>query len=147
MVVAVLIGIMISVVVGVSLIPMLTETVEEATKDSEDLPEAASALLNILPIVFVVVLLLGAVAWIGGLYGSSTVTKSKSEGYHFDSRGQAYSGKDLLDRIEREEEIEEIEEEEEEDEASEIPGTLEVPGLPQAPPSSSKPSGKPPWAK
>ena len=156
MLVAVLVGVMISIVVGVNLIPMLMETIEEATEDSEDLPAGASALLDILPIVFVVVVILGAVAWIGGS-GLGFSKKSKSKDYHF--RGEALSGKDLLEKISREEitsqiealtpEEEEEEEEEEETEVLETPGTptYEVPGIPKAPPSKGKSFGKPPWAK
>jgi len=61
MLVAVLIGIMISIVVGVSLVPVILETTAEITS-----PTGLAALVGVLPYVFVAVILLGAVAWIGG---------------------------------------------------------------------------------
>ena len=61
MLVAVLIGIMISIVVGVSLVPVILETTAEVTS-----PSGLAALVGVLPYVFVAVILLGAVAWIGG---------------------------------------------------------------------------------
>ena len=63
MVVAVLIGIMISIVVGVSLIPAILTTINALPTDA---PDGLVALVNVLPYVFVAVILLGAVAWIGG---------------------------------------------------------------------------------
>ncbi len=139
MLIAVLVGVMIFIVIGVNLIPMIADTIEETTKDSEDVPEAVSALLEILPIVFVAVVIISAVAWIGGS-GFSFSSKSKSKDYDFGSGRM--SGRDLLEKIKREEE-----KEEEETEVLETPGTLEVPGVPKVPPSSSKPSKRPPWAK
>ena len=64
MLVAVLIGIMISIVVGVSLIPTILTTV--AALPTSTTPSGLLALVNVLPYVFVAVILLGAVAWIGG---------------------------------------------------------------------------------
>ena len=65
MLVAVLIGIMISVVVGVSLVPTITTSI--ATVKADPLtPTALEGLVDVLPYVFVAVILLGAVAWIGG---------------------------------------------------------------------------------
>lgn len=61
MLVAVLIGIMISIVVGVSLVPVILETTAAITT-----PAGLAALVSVLPYVFVAVILLGAVAWIGG---------------------------------------------------------------------------------
>ena len=61
MLVAVLIGIMISIVVGVSLVPVILETTAAITS-----PAGLAALVGVLPYVFVAVILLGAVAWIGG---------------------------------------------------------------------------------
>ena len=66
MLVAVLIGIMISIVVGVSLIPTILTTINALPTDT---PEGLVALVNVLPYVFVAVILLGAVAWIGGGQG------------------------------------------------------------------------------
>lgn len=62
MLVGVLISIMISIVVGVSLVPTIVDTVAAAALASPDL----EGLLNVLPYVFIAVILLGAVAWIGG---------------------------------------------------------------------------------
>jgi len=64
MLVAVLIGIMISIVVGVSLIPTILTTI--ASVGSAGGNTGLVALINVLPFVFVAVILLGAVAWIGG---------------------------------------------------------------------------------
>jgi len=61
--VAVLIGIMISIVVGISLIPTITETIDSLPTDTD---AGLLALVDVLPYVFVAVILLGAVAWIGG---------------------------------------------------------------------------------
>lgn len=61
MLVAVLIGIMISIVVGVSLVPTILATTDTVTS-----PSGLAALVGVLPYVFVAVILLGAVAWIGG---------------------------------------------------------------------------------
>lgn len=63
MLVAVLIGIMISIVVGVSLIPTILTTIDALPTDT---PSGLSALVDVLPYVFVAVILLGAVAWISG---------------------------------------------------------------------------------
>jgi hypothetical protein len=63
MLVAVLIGIMISMVVGISLVPTILSTIDSLPTDT---PSGLSALVNVLPYVFVAVLLLGSVAWIGG---------------------------------------------------------------------------------
>lgn len=65
MLVAVLIGIMISIVVGVSLIPTILTSIT-AVNASGSTPPGLMALINVLPYVFVAVILLGAVAWIGG---------------------------------------------------------------------------------
>jgi len=52
---------MISIVVGVSLVPVILETTAAITS-----PTGLAALVGVLPYVFVAVILLGAVAWIGG---------------------------------------------------------------------------------
>ena len=52
---------MISIVVGVSLVPVILETTAEISS-----PTGLAALVGVLPYVFVAVILLGAVAWIGG---------------------------------------------------------------------------------
>lgn len=66
MLVAVLIGIMISIVVGVSLVPTILDTIGTITTTSYPDAGGLISLLNVLPFVFVAVILLGAVAWIGG---------------------------------------------------------------------------------
>ena len=77
MLVAVLIGIMISIVVGVALVPVIVNSTSGlvfsnmATFTSGTYPTVAVAaglqsLVSVLPYVFVAVILLGAVAWIGG---------------------------------------------------------------------------------
>lgn len=63
MLVAVLIGIMISIVVGVSLVPTILTTIDSLPTDTDS---GLLALINVLPYIFVAVILLGAVAWIGG---------------------------------------------------------------------------------
>ena len=72
MLVAVLIGIMISIVVGVSLVPVIVQTTGNITyavgtgTSTANAPAGLQALVSVLPYVFVAVILLGAVAWIGG---------------------------------------------------------------------------------
>lgn len=74
MLVAVLIGIMISIVVGVALVPTIvsttsniTYTVANATASwTTYAPTGVQSLADVLPYIFVAVILLGAVAWIGG---------------------------------------------------------------------------------
>lgn len=63
MLIAVLIGIMIAIVVGVALIPTILTTIDALPTDT---PAGLTALVDVLPYVFVAVILLGAVAWIGG---------------------------------------------------------------------------------
>ncbi len=74
--IAVLIGIVIALIVGVVLIPVLTSTVEDVEIGEEDQyadtsievsseKSVLSTLLDILPYIFVAVLILGAVAFIG----------------------------------------------------------------------------------
>lgn len=65
MLVGVLISIMISIVVGVSLIPTIVDSINTA-KNTPNAPTGLSGLLDVLSYVFVAVILLGAVAWIGG---------------------------------------------------------------------------------
>ena len=83
MMVATLIGIMISIIVGVALIPTMLESVEGA---EEDLGSGASALVGVLPYIFVAVILLGAIAWIGAV-GDDRPSRPKSlkpEGARYD---------------------------------------------------------------
>lgn len=70
MVIAVLVGIMVAIVMGVSLIPLFVgepEVVEEAV----EVVENGGALGSVVVYVFVIVLILGAVAIIGGTEGIS----------------------------------------------------------------------------
>jgi len=65
MLVGVLISIMISIVVGVSLVPTIVSSINTA-KATPNAPTGMSGLLDVLVYVFIAVILLGAVAWIGG---------------------------------------------------------------------------------
>jgi len=68
MLVGVLISIMISIVVGVNLLPTIVasiETVKEQTDAIEGF-EGLGGLMTVLAYVYIAVILLGAVAWIGG---------------------------------------------------------------------------------
>jgi len=72
--VAVLIGIMISIVVGTSLVPVIAgattgityQLMGPTTMQTITAPGGVQALVSVLPYIFVAVILLGAVAWIGG---------------------------------------------------------------------------------
>lgn len=68
--IAALIGVMIAIVVGVSLMPVITSIISEvettAEASGQPLSSGMSAMLDILPIIFATVVVLGAVAWIGG---------------------------------------------------------------------------------
>ena len=69
MLVGVLISIMISIVVGVSLVPTIVSSINTAKvtlTETPNAPTGLSGLLDVLSYVFVAVILLGAVAWIGG---------------------------------------------------------------------------------
>jgi len=70
MLVAVLIGIMISIVVGVSLVPTIITSTANITytvgSTTTAAPAGIQSLAGVLPYIFVAVILLGAVAWIGG---------------------------------------------------------------------------------
>ena len=61
MTITVLIGLMIILVIGIALIPTVTTTIEAI--DTTESPGIA-ALLSVLPYVFIVIVLVGAVAWI-----------------------------------------------------------------------------------
>jgi hypothetical protein len=61
--VAALIGILISIVVVVVLVPVLTSVIDGV--DTSKMPKAMTSLLDILPIVFVATVVLGAISWIG----------------------------------------------------------------------------------
>lgn len=77
MLVAVLIGIMISIVVGVSLVPVIVSSTTNIVYTdmgafttgiyyTQALGAGLASLVSVLPYIFVAVILLGAVAWIGG---------------------------------------------------------------------------------
>jgi len=86
--VAALIGVMIAIVVGVSLISPVQEVAQQATSPTTDAitgvvtpavaTGATASLLGILPIIFAAVIILGAVAWMGGL-GSEDRGKARRE--------------------------------------------------------------------
>lgn len=72
MLVGVLISIMISIVVGVSLVPTIVSSINTAKvliASTPNGPAGLGGLLDTLSYVFVAVILLGAVAWIGGQQG------------------------------------------------------------------------------
>jgi len=56
---------MISIVVGVSLVPTIISAINTA-KSTAGMPTGLSGLLDVLSYVFVAIILLSAVAWIGG---------------------------------------------------------------------------------
>ena len=56
---------MISIVVGVNLIPSIIEAINTA-KNTANAPTGMSGLLDTLVYVYIAVILLGAVSWIGG---------------------------------------------------------------------------------
>lgn len=59
--IAILIGIMISIVVGISLIPTILTTIDALPTTA---PSGLTALIDVLPYVFVAVILMGAVRWL-----------------------------------------------------------------------------------
>ena len=65
MIVAALIGLMIAVVVGINLIPRIIEVVPNMTGNTTDLSPGISGSVKALPYIFVAVIILGAVAWMG----------------------------------------------------------------------------------
>lgn len=65
MLVGVLVSIMISIVVGVSLVPTIISAINTA-KNTPEIPTGLSGLLDVLAYVFVAIILLSAVSWIGG---------------------------------------------------------------------------------
>ncbi len=67
MLVGVLITIMISIVVGLALTPTVITAVNTAKNPTGvTLPTGLSGMLDVVSYVFVAIILLGAVAWIGG---------------------------------------------------------------------------------
>lgn len=71
MLVGVLISVMISIVVGVSLVPTIVSSVNttKAALVGSSAPVGIGGLLDTLTYTFIAVILLGAVAWIGGQGG------------------------------------------------------------------------------
>lgn len=65
MIVGVLITVMIGMVVGVNLIPSIAAAIN-SVKNTPDVPSGLTGLLDVLLFVFVAIILLSAVAWIGG---------------------------------------------------------------------------------
>jgi len=74
MVVAILITVMISIVVGINLIPLVNQKAIDITTGGE-IPEGSAMLklLDILPYIFIVVVILGAIAWIRGESNSISI--------------------------------------------------------------------------
>lgn len=68
MLVGVLISIMISIVVGVNLLPTIVTSIDTARTQAEAIEgfEGIGGLMTVLAYVYIAVILLGAVAWIGG---------------------------------------------------------------------------------
>ena len=96
MLVAVLIGIMISIVVGVSLIPTILTTINALPTDT---PDGLVALVNVLPYVFVAVILLGAVKiWVAALWSNLHRRTSQIRG---NLRARAYGNPELSGRLRR----------------------------------------------
>ena len=85
--VAALIGVMIAIVVGVSLISPVQEVAQQATSPTTDAitgvvtpavaTGATASLLGILPIIFVAVIILGAISWIGFAGEGGTARRNK----------------------------------------------------------------------
>ena len=68
MLVGVLISIMISIVVGINLLPSIVTSIQTVNEQVENVTGFAglAGLTTVLAYVYVAVILLGAVAWIGG---------------------------------------------------------------------------------
>jgi len=80
MVIGLVISVMIAIVVGVALVPVIVSSVSKVENNSSGLPSSIGGVMEILSYVFVGVILLGAVAWIGG--------RSSSEGIVVKRPGQ-----------------------------------------------------------
>lgn len=95
--VAVLIGVMMAIVVGVNLIPAITGSIAEVTEEATGEATAVTALVGVLPYIFVAVIIIGAVAWLGGSWGGSEEDKSERKG-----KVKAFFGnaKEVIIRIE-----------------------------------------------
>lgn len=57
-----LLGAMLAIVVGVAMLPTITETIDDL--DTSELPAAVETLVDLLPVLFVVIIVAGAVAYI-----------------------------------------------------------------------------------
>lgn len=65
--IAMLIGVMIAIVIGVTFASGIVDTVANTTaQGGNPLSPAMQTMLDILPVIYVTVIILGAVAWIGG---------------------------------------------------------------------------------
>jgi hypothetical protein len=108
MIVGFLIAIMVTIVVGVSIIPAATKSLDTVATNTSSYSSSTKGLLGVLPYIFVAVLLLGAVAWLGQSGGShksykredtedltlSDYRKSKSS-----EQGEAEDTADTIDGI------------------------------------------------
>ena len=74
--IATIIGVMISIVVAVNMFGMIDGVTEEIAA-SPEVGGTVSTLIGILPFIFVAVILLGTVAWIGGSWGGSDEEKEE----------------------------------------------------------------------
>lgn len=68
MIIAVLIMVMIAFVVGVNLLPGIVTAIQ-AVKTTPDLPAGVGNMLDVLVYVFIALLLMSGVSWIGGQAG------------------------------------------------------------------------------
>jgi hypothetical protein len=65
MLVGVLISVMLAIVVGLSLMPTVVTSANTA-KNTANIPSGLGGMIDVISYVFVAIILLGAVAWIGG---------------------------------------------------------------------------------
>lgn len=57
-----LLGAMLAIVVGVAMLPTITDSIDSI--DTANLPSAVQSLVDLLPVLFVVIIVSGAVAYI-----------------------------------------------------------------------------------
>lgn len=57
-----LLGAMLAIVVGVAMLPTITQTIDEL--DTTELEPAVESLIDLLPVLFVVIIVAGAVSYI-----------------------------------------------------------------------------------
>lgn len=102
MIIAALIGIMIAIIVGVNLLPTITGSIKQVTEQAaaEEAPitGAMATLLDVLPIVFVAMLLLGAVSWLGSR-GTGSSGNDEEEGVESVAIRLVRNPKSLIIRI------------------------------------------------